>query len=67
MKYCRKLKRDNKEKDSEKNNHVDKVKNHIATAITEGYFILLRDDLINVTCNKTTWIVKTGVTIHAMS
>lgn len=65
-KYCKKLKRDNK-KNGEKKNNTDKGENHIVIEIIEDYFVVLCDDLINVTCNKTNWIVDNGAIIHATS
>ena len=56
-KFCRKLKRENKNKEETKENGNE---NFLATVTTEDLVSVLDEDMINIACDKSSWIVNTG-------
>ncbi|CAL5342497.1 unnamed protein product [Camellia sinensis] len=63
-KQCRKLKRENKEKGIE---HDGKDNDQVATATSEDFLIVYNEDVINIACHKTNWVIDSGASIHATS
>ncbi|KAI9201238.1 hypothetical protein LWI28_020595 [Acer negundo] len=66
-KYCRQLKRDNKnEKEKEKktndSNDGDRV-----FAVTNDFLVANDDDVVNLACHETSWVIDSGASIHSTS
>ncbi|KAJ4721123.1 Retrovirus-related Pol polyprotein from transposon TNT 1-94 [Melia azedarach] len=66
-KYCRQLKRDNKkDKGKEKKNDDSSDDDRVAT-ITDDFLIMYDDDVVNLMCHETSWVIDSGASIHATS
>ena len=60
-KFCRKLKRENKNKEETKE---DVNENCLATVTTEDLVIVLDANMINIACDESRWIVDTDAASH---
>ncbi|KAJ4728518.1 Retrovirus-related Pol polyprotein from transposon TNT 1-94 [Melia azedarach] len=66
-KYCRQLKRDNKkDKGKEKKNDDSSDDDRVAT-VTDDFLIMYDDDVVNLMCHETSWVIDSGASIHATS
>ncbi|KAJ4718977.1 Retrovirus-related Pol polyprotein from transposon TNT 1-94 [Melia azedarach] len=66
-KYCRQLKRDNKkDKRKEKKNDDSSDDDRVAT-VTDDFLIMYDDDVVNLMCHETSWVIDSGASIHATS
>ena len=63
-KFCRKLKRENKNKEETKK---DGNENCLATVTTEDLVIVLDANMINIACDESSWVVDTGAASHVAS
>ena len=63
-KFCRKLKRENKNKEETKE---DGNENCLATVTTEDLVTVLDANMINIACDESSWIVDTGAASHVTS
>ncbi|TXG57032.1 hypothetical protein EZV62_018345 [Acer yangbiense] len=66
-KYCRQLKRDHKnekgkEKKTDDSNDGDRV-----SAVTDDFLVVYDDDVVNLACHETSWVIDSGASIHATS
>ncbi|KAH7577059.1 hypothetical protein JRO89_XS01G0199500 [Xanthoceras sorbifolium] len=62
-KYCRQLKRDNK-----KDKGKEKKNNDSYDDVTDDFLIVCDDDdVVNLTCHETSWVIDSGASIHALS
>ena len=64
-KFCRQLKRENKEKFKEKNDDDSKDGDRVTTTASEDFLIVYDDDVINIACHETSWVIDSGASIHA--
>ena len=64
QKYCYKLKNDNKDK-QEKNN--DENGNCVATITGNDLVIVYDENLINVACDDSGWVIDSGASFHVTS
>ena len=60
-KFCRKLKRENREKEE---NKEEGNENCLATIATEDLLTVLDVNLINISCDESSWVVDTGAASH---
>ena len=63
-KFCRKLKRENKNKEETKE---DGNENFLATVTTEDLVTILDENMINIACDESSWVVDTGAASHVTS
>ena len=63
-KICRKLKRENKNKEETKE---DGNENCLATVTTEDLVTVLDANMINIACDESSWVVDNGATSHVTS
>jgi len=63
-KFCRKLKRENKNKEETKE---DDNENCLATVTTEDLITVIDTDMINISCDESSWVVDTGAASHVTS
>ena len=63
-KFCRKLKRENKNKEETKK---DGNENILATVTTEDLVTILDADMINIACDESRWVMDTGAASHVTS
>ena len=63
-KFCRKLKRENKNKEETKE---DDNENSLATVTAKDLIVVLDADMINIACDESSWVVETGVASHVTS
>ena len=63
-KFCRKLKRENKNKEEIKE---DGKENCRSTITTEDFVTVLDADMINIACDESSWVVHTGAASHVTS
>ena len=63
-KFCRKLKRENKNKEETKE---DGNENCLATVTAKDLIVVLDADMINIACDESSWVVETGVASHVTS
>lgn len=63
-KFCWKLKKEKRDKEKKKE---EENKNCVATVTTEDLFIVLDVNLINVTCDESSWVVDSGAASHVTS
>ncbi|KAK0597296.1 hypothetical protein LWI29_023800 [Acer saccharum] len=66
-KYCRQLKRDyknekGKEKKTDNSNDGDRF-----STITDDFLVVYDDDVVNLACHETSWVIDSGASIHATS
>ena len=61
-KFCRKLKRENKNKEETKE---DGNENCLSTVTTEDLVTVLDANMINIVCDESSWVVDTGAASHA--
>ena len=64
-KFCRQLKRENKEKFKEKNDDDSMDGDRVTTTASEDFLIVYDDDVINIACHETSWVIDSGASIHA--
>ncbi|KAK8590094.1 hypothetical protein V6N12_024477 [Hibiscus sabdariffa] len=65
-KYCFKLKRENKG-GGDKHDRNDKEKSEFATVTREDLLVICDENLVNLACDETSWVIDTGASIHVMS
>lgn len=65
--YCRQLKRENKEKGKEIQNNDGKNDNRVATTTSGDFFTVYDDDVINFACHETSWVIDSGASTHVTS
>ena len=63
-KFCRKLKRENKNKEETNENGNE---NCLATVTTEDLVTVLDEDMINIACDESRWVMDTGAASHVTS
>ena len=63
-KFCRKLKRENNNKEETKE---DGNENCLATVTTEDLVTVLDANMINIACDESIWVVDTGAASHVTS
>ena len=63
-KFCRKLKRENKNKEETKE---DDNENCLATIITEDLVTVFDANMINIACDESSWVVDIGAASHVTS
>ena len=63
-KFCRKLKRENNNKEETKQ---DGNENCLATVTTEDLVTVLDANMINIACDESSWVVDTGAASHVTS
>lgn len=66
-KHCRQLKRDNKRDKGKKNKNDDGDDDDKAATVTGDFLVLYDDDVVNLTCHETSWVIDSGASIHATS
>jgi hypothetical protein len=66
-KHCRQLKRENKEKGKETKNANGKNDDRVATTIAGDFFTVYDDEVINLACHETSWVIDSGVSTHVTS
>ncbi|KAK9001249.1 hypothetical protein V6N11_083037 [Hibiscus sabdariffa] len=62
-KYCFKLKRENKS-GGDKHNRNDEEKSERAAVIREDLLVIFYENLGNLACDATSWVIDTGASIH---
>jgi transposase InsO family protein len=65
--YCRQLKRENKEKGKETQNDDGKNDDRVATTTSGDFFTVYDDDVINFACHETSWVIDSGASTHVTS
>jgi hypothetical protein len=65
--YCRQLKRENKEKGKETQNDDGKNDDRVATTTSGDFFTVYDDDVINFACHETNWVIDSGASTHVTS
>jgi hypothetical protein len=61
-KHCRQLKRENKEKGKETKND-----DRIATTTAGDFFTVYDDEVVNLACHETSWVIDSGASTHVTS
>ena len=59
-KFCRKLKRENNKEETKQ----DGNENCLATVTTEDLVTVLDENMINIACDESSWVVDTGAASH---
>ncbi|KAK9006732.1 hypothetical protein V6N11_019066 [Hibiscus sabdariffa] len=65
-KYCIKLKRENKG-GGDKHGRNDDEKSERATITREDLLAICHENLVNLACEETSWVIETGALIHVTS
>ncbi|KAK9019508.1 hypothetical protein V6N11_054026 [Hibiscus sabdariffa] len=63
-KYCFKLKRENKGGGGDKHNRNDEEKFKRAVVTHEDLLVICDENLINLACDETSWVIDIGASIH---
>ncbi|KAK9005132.1 hypothetical protein V6N11_042578 [Hibiscus sabdariffa] len=65
-KYCFKLKRENKG-GGDKHDRDDKEKSERSVVAREDLLVICDENLVNLACDGTSWVIDTGASIHVTS
>ncbi|KAK8537987.1 hypothetical protein V6N12_044126 [Hibiscus sabdariffa] len=66
-KYCFKLKRENKGGGGDKHDRNDEEKSERAIITREDLLVICDENLVNLACDETSWVIDIGNSIHVTS